>query len=461
MNPLNSPRFGHRSFPISNFTFQISALLLALNLLTAISARAETILFQDATVHTVSGETLAPASVLVRDGKIISVSSNIAARVDRVENLKGLHLFPGLILPTSSLGLSEIAGVRSTLDLAEVGAYTPEVAAWQAVNPDSELIPVTRANGITHALVLPMGGVISGSSGIITLNGWTPEQMTIRRPAAMHLFWPNHSLDTTPKEFSSDPGKWKSPDDQAKERPKKLQELDTFLAEARAYAKAKAAATNANANANPNIKSFASIPAWDAMLPVLSGQLPVMIHADDARQIKAALRWAETNHFKIIIAGGLDAWRIADQLAKQKVPVILEHTFTQPARDSDAYDANFRAAAVLHKAGVPFAFSEGPGAWPVTRARNLPYAAAQAVAFGLPEAEALRAITLNPARILGLADRLGSIEVGKDATFFAATGSILDLRTQVKRLWIDGKEVSLESHHTRLYDKYRNRPKPQ
>lgn len=459
MNPLNSPRFGHRSFPISNFTFQISALLLALNLLTAISARAETILFQDATIHTVSGETLAPASVLVRDGKIISVSSNIAARVDRVENLKGLHLFPGLILPTSSLGLSEIAGVRSTLDLAEVGAYTPEVAAWQAVNPDSELIPVTRANGITHALVLPMGGVISGSSGVITLNGWTPEQMTIRRPAAMHLFWPNHSLDTTPKEFSSDPGKWKSPDDQAKDRPKKLQELDTFLAEARAYAKAKAAATNANAN--PNTKSFASIPAWDAMLPVLSGQLPVMIHADDTRQIKAALRWAETNHFKIIIAGGLDAWRIADQLAKQKVPVILEHTFTQPARDSDAYDANFRAAAVLHKAGVQFAFSEGPGAWPVTRARNLPYAAAQAVAFGLPEAEALRAITLNPARILGLADRLGSIEVGKDATFFAATGSILDLRTQVKRLWIDGKEVSLESRHTRLYDKYRNRPKPQ
>ena len=461
MNPLNSPRFGHRSFPISNFKFQISALLLALNLLTAISARAETILFQDATIHTVSGETLAPASVLVRDGKIISVSSNIAARVDRVENLKGLHLFPGLILPTSSLGLSEIAGVRSTLDLAEVGAYTPEVAAWQAVNPDSELIPVTRANGITHALVLPMGGVISGSSGVITLNGWTPEQMTIRRPAAMHLFWPNHSLDTTPKEFSSDPGKWKSPDDQAKERQKKLQELDTFLAEARAYAKAKAAATNANANPNASTKSFATIPAWDAMLPVLSGQLPVMIHADDARQIKAALRWAETNHFKIIIAGGLDAWRIADQLAKQKVPVILEHTFTQPARDSDAYDANFRAAAVLHKAGVPFAFSEGPGAWPVTRARNLPYAAAQAVAFGLPEAEALRAITLNPARILGLADRLGSIEVGKDATFFAATGSILDLRTQVKRLWIDGKEVSLESRHTRLYDKYRNRPKPQ
>ncbi len=432
----------------------LSLLLLLCALL--LPAHAETILFQDATVHTVSGETLAPGSVLVRDGKIISVSRQVAARVDKVENLKGLHLFPGLLLPTSSLGLVELAGVRATLDVAEVGGYTPEVAAWQAVNPDSELIPVTRANGITHALVLPMGGTISGSSGIITLAGWTPEQMTIKRPAAMHLFWPSLALDTTPRELAHDKTKWKSPDDQAKDRVKKQKELDDFIAQARAYAQAKAAAKT---NANP-AAPFTIIPAWEAMLPVLSGQLPVMVHAEDVRQIKAALRWAETNQFKIILAGALDAWRIADQIAKQRVPVIFEHTFTQPTRDTDSYDAHFRAASLLHKAGVQFAFSEGPGAWPATRARNLPFAAAQAVAFGLPEAEALRAITLNPARILGLADRLGSIETGKDATFIATTGHILDLRTQVKRLWIDGQEVTIESRHTRLYDKYRNRPKP-
>ncbi len=456
--PIRLPNLPRDPRPQTRDPRPFLALLLLCLLL---PAHAETILFQDATIHTITGETLAPGSVLVRDGKIITVSRQVAARVDKVENLKGLHLFPGLILPTSSLGLIEIAGVRSTLDVAEVGGYTPEVAAWQAVNPDSELIPVTRANGITHALVLPQGGTISGSSGIITLAGWTPEQMTIKRPAAMHLFWPHLALDTTPRELAHDKAKWKSPDDQAKERVKKQKELDDFIAEARAYAQAKAAAkTNTNANPTTTAAPFTIIPAWEAMLPVLSGQLPVMVHAEDVRQIKAALRWAETNQFKIILAGALDAWRIADQIAKQRVPVIFEHTFTQPTRDTDPYDAQFRAASLLHKAGVQFAFSEGPGAWPATRARNLPFAAAQSVAFGLPEAEALRAITLNPARILGLADRLGSIETGKDATFIATTGHILDLRTQVKRLWIDGKEVSLESRHTRLYDKYRNRPKP-
>ena len=455
--PLPTPPCPAHRFHASRITHHASLSLLLCFLL--LPAHAETILFQDATIHTVSGETLAPGSVLVREGKIITVSRNLAARVDRVENLKGLHLFPGLILPTSSLGLVEIAGVRSTLDVAEVGGYTPEVAAWQAINPDSELIPVTRANGITHALVLPQGGTLSGSSGVITLAGWTPEQMTIKRPAAMHLFWPSLALDTTPRELAHDKTKWKSPDDQAKDRLKKQKELDDFIAEARAYAQAKAAAKT-NANANPAAAPFTLVPAWEAMLPVLTGQLPVMVHAEDVRQIKAALRWAETNQFKIVLAGALDAWRIADQIAKQRVPVIFEHTFTQPTRDTDPYDAQFRAAALLHKAGVQFAFSEGPGAWQATRARNLPNAAAQAVAFGLPEAEALKAITLNPARILGLADRLGSIETGKDATFIATTGHLLDLRTQVKRLWIDGKEVSLESRHTRLYDKYRHRPKP-
>jgi imidazolonepropionase-like amidohydrolase len=437
-----------RSFSLVAFGFALFALL-------AVRVYAETVLFQDAIVHTVSGATLSPGSVLVKDGKIVAVQREIAARVDRVENLKGLHLFPGLILPTSSLGLIEIAGVRSTLDVAEVGGFTPEVEAWQAVNPDSELLPVTRANGITHALVQPMGGVISGLSGVVTLSGWTPEQMTIKRPAALHIFWPHLALDASPKESSHDKSKWKSPEEQAKERVKKLKELDDFIADARAYAKARAAATGDKA------KAFAIVPGWEAMLPVLDGKIPVMVHAEDARQIKSAMRWAETNQFKLILAGCLDAWRVADEIAKRKVPVIFEHVFTQPTRDTDGYDAQFRAATALHKAGVLLAFSEGPDAWNATRARNLPYAAAQSVAFGLPEVEALRAITLNPARILGVADRLGAIEAGKDATFFAANGNILDLRTQVKRVWIEGKETSVESRHTRLYEKYKNRPKPQ
>ena len=412
----------------------------------------ETVLYSGATVHTVSGETLAPGFVLTRGVKILSVSKAApATQPDRTVDLKGLHLFPGLILPTSSLGLTEISAVRATQDTTETGSFTPDVRAWLAVNPDSELIPVTRANGITHALVLPLGGMVSGQSGVISLAGWTTEEMTVKAPVALHVFWPAMSLNVTPKEFAGG-SKAKSPDDQSKERAKRVQDLDGFFAEAHAYA-------NARGIAPKDGKAAAKVPAWEAMLPVVRGELPLIIHAEDVRQIKAALAWAESRKYKIAIAGGRDAWRVAEELAAKKVPVIFESTFDQPARDTDAYDAQFKGAATLHKAGVKVLFSEGSGASNATFARNTPYSAAQAVAFGLPEAEALKGLTLYPAQVLGL-DALGSIEAAKEATFFASDGHILDLRANVKRMWIAGREVSLDSRHTRLYDKYKSRPAP-
>jgi imidazolonepropionase-like amidohydrolase len=196
------------------------------------------------------------------------------------------------------------------------------------------------------------------------------------------------------------------------------------------------------------------------MLPVVRGELPLVVHAEDVRQIKAALAWAESRNYKIAIAGGRDAWRVAAELAARKVPVIFESTFDQPARDTDAYDSQFKGAAALHKAGVKVLFSEGSGSSNATSARNTPYAAAQAVAFGLPEAEALKGLTLYPAQVLGIEAKLGSLEAAKDATFFASDGHILDLRSNVKRMWIAGREVSLDSRHTRLYEKYQARPAP-
>jgi imidazolonepropionase-like amidohydrolase len=193
------------------------------------------------------------------------------------------------------------------------------------------------------------------------------------------------------------------------------------------------------------------------MLPVVRGEIPLTIHANDVRQIHAAVSWATTNRVKMILGDGLDAWRVADLLATNNVPVIFSHVFTQPQREVDGYDAQFRAAGVLSKAGVRIAFSGGSG----SLVKNLPYTAAQAVAFGLPADEALRAVTLYPAHITGVGDRLGSIEAGKDATLFVTDGDVLDIRSNVKRMWIGGKEVSLESRHTRLYEKYKNRPKPQ
>ncbi len=413
----------------------------------------ETVLYSGATVHTVSGETLSPGFLLAKGTKILSVSKTAPpAKPDRTVDLKGLHLFPGIILPTTSLGLTEISAVRATQDTTETGTFTPDVRAWLSVNPDSELIPVARANGITHALVLPLGGMVSGQSGVISLAGWTMEEMTVKAPVALHVFWPAMQLNVTPKELARSTMA-KSPDDQAKQRTKRVKELDDFFAEAHAYA-------NARGVTPKDGKPAPRVPAWEAVLPVVRGELPLIVHADDVRQIKAALSWSESRKYKIAISGGRDAWRVADELAAKKVPVIFESTFDQPARDSDAYDTQFKGAATLHKAGVKVLFSEGSGASAASFARNVPYAAAQAVAFGLPEAEALKGLTLYPAQVLGLEKRLGSLDAEKEATFFASDGNILDLRSNVKRMWIAGREVPLDSRHTRLYEKYKGRPTP-
>jgi imidazolonepropionase-like amidohydrolase len=270
----------------------------------------------------------------------------------------------------------------------------------------------------------------------------------------LHLFWPGMALNTTPKEQFRDKTRWKSLDAQAKERVRKLKEIDDFFAEAESYGKAR------QAWQKENKENFQTVPAWEAMLPFVQGKIPLMIHADEMQQIKAAVNWAALRGHRIILAGGRDAWMVAPLLAEQKVPVIYESTFDQPARDTEAYDIHFKAPNILHKAGVTVVFSEGVGASAATQVRNLPYAAAQAVAFGLSADEALKGMTIYPARILQAANRLGSIEVGKEASLFAANGDILDIRSTVKRLWVGGKEVSLQSRHTRLYEKYKQRPAP-
>jgi imidazolonepropionase-like amidohydrolase len=195
------------------------------------------------------------------------------------------------------------------------------------------------------------------------------------------------------------------------------------------------------------------------MRPYLTGERPIMVHAEELRQIKSAVQWAETNHFKIVIAGGRDAWKVADLLAKENVPVIYDAIYHLPLSEAESYDIHFKAPELLRQAGVKVALSLESGGGGAAFARNLPYVASQAVAYGLPADEALKAITLYPAQILGVEDRLGAIEPGKNATLFACTGDILDLRANVTHLWMAGHEVSLDNRHTRLYEKYRNRPK--
>jgi imidazolonepropionase-like amidohydrolase len=421
-------------------------------LMTAVSpVAADQLLLRNAIVHTVSGATLNPGDVLIENGKIKEVAAHIESDASVID-LKGQHLYPGMIALDTSLGLTELSGVRATLDEREVGDFVPDVKSWVAVNPDSELLPVARANGVTHVEPAPQGNIVAGQSGLVVLDGWTSEQMAYKKPVALHVYWPDMNLDLTPKEKVKDKSKWKSPEDQAKERTNKLKALDDFFQDARAYALARdVAKTNAAADPGRN-------PSWESMRPFVRAELPITVHADDIREIKTAVKWADTNHFKLIIAGGRDSWMIADLLAQKNIPVIWEYTYQQPAHDYESYDSHYAGPGKLQKAGVKVIFSLGGSTFIASLIKNLPYEAAQAVAFGLPEEEAIKGVTLYPAQVIGVSDRLGSIEPGKDATLFACDGSILDLRANVHHVWIAGKEMSLESRHTRLYKKYKNRP---
>lgn len=406
---------------------------------------ADTILLRGAAVHTVAKGTLNSGDVLIRDGKIAAVAERIDEKADRVIELKGLHLYPGLVSPSTDLGLVEIPALRASVDDKETGEFTPEVESWNAVNPDSELIPVARANGITHFAPAPQGKFITGTSGMMAARGWTIEDMLVKRHTAMHLVWPSHSLKIP---GPASPADAKSLDEQARERKEKVREIERFFADAEAWAKRN--------------EKAAKVPAWEAMRPVLRGDVPLIIHANGQREIQAALKWSEPRpQMRIVLLGGRDAWMHAEELARRKIAVIYTEVFTLPVRGSDSYDVQFTAPSLLHKAGVQIAVSEGLDRASASGQRNLPYIAAQAAAFGLPADAALASITLVPAQIHGLGDLLGGIEAGKDASLFAATGDILDIRSQVRHLWISGVEQPLESRHTRLAEKYRSRPKGQ
>ena len=439
---------------MNRFFARIGSLVIAAALS---AASAKTLLIKNATVHTVTKGDIENGQVLITDGKISAIAkADETLQADEVVDLKGAHLYPGMINPIGSLGLVEINQIRATRDMAESGEFTPDVKAWLAVNPDSDLLAAAVANGVTHTVAVPTGTRVSGQSGLVqTGGGWTVEDLAAKGPVAMHLYWPSMALDTTPRDQARNRENWKSLEDQAKERRMRLKDLEDFFAQAESYAAQEHAETK-------------KIPAWEAMIPVVRGEVPLVIHADSYRQIKAALKFAEERKYRVIITGGRDAWRLAKEIAAQKVPVIFERVFNDgdglsagSIRDTESYDVHFRAPSMLTEAGVKVAISGGLGGDEASNTRNVPYVAAQAMAFGLSREEALKTITLNPAEIFGVADRLGSIEAGKEATFFSATGDVLDIRSRVEKVWIKGRAVDTSNRQTRLYDKYRARPAPQ
>ncbi len=415
-----------------------------------LAAHGKTVSIVHATIHTMTGETIQDGTVSFRGGRIVAVGAALPALDGaQVIDAGGNHVYPGMIDASSSLGLTEIGSVAGSVDINETGDINPQINTAIAVNPDSELIPVARAAGLTHVLTVPGGGLVSGTSALIRLDGWTWEDLAAVSPAAMHIRWPSFRIRRGPSFF----GPPVSEEDQKKRRKERLQKIDDLFDDTRAYALARRADGNGGKRADVD-------PALEAMLPVIDGAVPVILHAAEIRQIRSAVEWAEKEELTAIIAGNRDVWRVSDLLVEKDVPVIVTSVLSRPAREDEPYDTPFVLAARLHDAGVRFCISTGGGGFGTSNVRNLPYHAAMAAAFGLDREEALRAITRYPAEILGVGDDLGTVEVGKSASLVIADGDLLEIRTKVLRVFIDGRSVDVEDNrHYRLYDKYRHRPK--
>lgn len=396
------------------------------------------------TVHPASGPVVDGGTVVVRNGKIESVGTGPAPAGVPAIDCRGKHVYPGMVSAYTNLGLVEIESVRGTRDDAETGNVNPNVRAEVEVNPESEHLPVTRINGVTSALVVPTGGAIAGTSALLHLDGWTYEDMTVKAPVALHVNWPAMAIVHNFQETRSD-------DEQKKAREQAVGAIRKAFEDARAYDQAR------TAEKQPAIPRHDRDVKWDAMVKAVRGEIPVYFHCSALNQIRAILRFCDEEGLtQVALVGGYDAWRVADELKARKIAVLCDATLSTPRRRWEPYDEPYALPGKLAAAGVKFCITDGGGTW---NARNLPYNASMAAAFGLDRDEALRSVTLYPAQILGVADRVGSIEPGKVADLVVADGDLLEDTTHVEQVWIAGRQISMETKQTRLFHKYDSRPR--
>jgi imidazolonepropionase-like amidohydrolase len=397
-------------------------------------ARAEMTALVGATVHPVSSEAIENGTVLMRSGRIEAVGAELDIPDGaEVIDLSGLHLYPGFVHPATQLGITEIASVAGTVDTAEMGNVNAAVRVEVAVNHDSELLPTTIAGGVLSAHIIPGGGLLRGSSAVMNLDGWSWEDMVLKAPVGMHLDFPAGAVEDDDNED--------------------LKLIEETLDRARHWHQARQAAERGNGRRPAHNDQLA------ALGPLLNGQMPLIIHANRYDVMEKALDWAEAQELEnLILIANADVQYLAERLAAERVPVILRSVYSMPTRRWEPYDMAYVAAARLHQAGVQFAIADSAGGMDVANARNLPFHAGSAAAHGLPKEAALKTVTLWPAQILGVADRLGSLEAGKNATLFAASGDPLEVMTRITRVWIDGQEFDLQQDRSRrLYERYRER----
>jgi imidazolonepropionase-like amidohydrolase len=415
-------------------------------------AAAETIAIVGGRINTLAGPPIDSGTVLVRGALVVAVGADVAVPADaRVIDAHGATLSPGFFDSMSTLGLSEISSVAATQDSAELGAWNPHLRALDAVNPASEHLLVARANGVTHAGAAPAsresnGYGMPGRACAIQLDGWTHQEMALAPDLGLVVTWPDlvtRRYDRASARFADRPFA-----EAKKEYDDRVAEIRGWLEAARRYEAALSAWPSARSSPpRPDLRLAALIDA-------IEGRLPVLVRADDERQIRDAVALAVEESLRLVIVGGREAAGVAALLAERKVPVILGPTQRLPGREDDAYDAPYALPRDLRAAGVVIAIST----FGASVSATLPYEAGQAVAFGLPWEEGLAAITRAPAQILGLGDRLGTIEPGKIANLIVTDGDPLEIRTQVLHVMIGGRLVALENKQSRSYQRYRSPP---
>ena len=410
--------------------------------------KAGTFAIRNARIVTVSGAAIENGTLVIQNGKIAAVGANvnIPAGAETIDG-KGLSVYPGMIDAGTNLGLVEIGlGVPGSVDTAETGDLNADAKAITAINPHSAHVNVTRVNGITSVLSYPTGGVITGQAAVVNLWGATQAEMAIVPAYGLVINFPR----ITTVSFNFNTGRQTLEfNDAVKRRDQRIDDLKKALRDAESYGRVRDAYTK-----DKSLPYATSDVRLEALVPYIRGEKPVIFIAERERDIRAAVRFADEMKVKAVIMGGQEAWKVADLLKQKNVPVIFTNIYQLPVQDDDPYDYLFSAPAKMREAGIKFCISTGNDGAEV---RDLPYHAGLAAAYGLAKDEALKSVTLYPAQILGIDDQVGSLEAGKTANIVVTDGDLLEPRTNVKYLFINGRMIPLTSRHTELYDSFKDR----
>ena len=407
---------------------------------TPATEQSKRIMLYGATAHIGNGEVIENSIIILEDGKILTIEDASKIRIDisnaEYYDLIGKHVYPGFILPNTTLGLADIDAVRATRDFDEVGEFNPHIRSIIAYNTDSPVMPTIRTNGVLIGQITPKGGIISGTSSIVEFDAWNYEDALYKEDDAIHLNWPSR-----PWVY----GDHKHSEESVDRHNEKINEIENFFEQAKSY-------------------SLAITPKTDltleAMRGVFEGSKSLFIHARSVKEIKSAVLFSQRMNIEnMVLVGANDAWRIADFLSDYEIPVILNRLHRLPLRKDEDVDIAYKTAKILNDAGVLYCL-DYQGDMERMGSRNLPFTAGTSVAFGLTKEEALMSITLNTAKILGINETVGSLEIGKDATLFVSEGDALDMMTNdISLAFIRGKKLDLSNHQNKLFEKYKKRHK--